>query len=206
MKPILIAIGALLAILSVSAEPISPLQALQIPIDRVIDTLRDPQYQSASQKDVQQKKIREIINGIFDFNAIARRAVGRYWKSFNPEEKKVFSDAFAELLRDSYIRKMQGDFKNEAVAYLGDETRSPAKSLVKTKIIRDTMEIPVDYSMQLRDDFWKVYDVKIEGVSLVKNYRTQFNKILFKKTPAELIEQVVKKVRNLKNKEEEAGK
>jgi len=178
------------------------MQALQTPINQVIDVLRDPQYGTVTQRDIQQTKIRGIIEGIFDFDGIARSSVGRYWRSFEPEEKKVFSALFTELLSISYIRRMQGEFSNEKVAYLGVEAVSPVKSRVKTKIIRDTVEIPIDYGMRLRDSSWKVYDVNIEGVSLVKNYRTQFNRILFKKTPGALIEKVEKKVRDLKAKEQ----
>ena len=101
---------------------------------------------------------------------------------------------------------MQEEFKSEKIAYLGEKRKSQTKSRVETKIIRETMEIPVNYSMRLKDGIWKVYDVNIEGVGLVKNYRIQFDKILLKKPPAELIEQVREKVQNLKSEKGQAGK
>lgn len=206
VKTIPILLGALLIALTTMAEPIPPLQALQNPINQIIGTLKDPQYQDPSQRDRQQAEIRRTINSIFDFDAIARRAVGRYWKSFSPEERKTFTEAFANLLTMSYVDKIQGEFTNEKVAYLSDERKSPTKSLVKTKIIRQAIEIPVDYSLRLKNASWKIYDVNIEGVSLVKNYRIQFNKILFKKPPAVLIEKVRDKVQGLESKKERAGK
>lgn len=200
MKQVLaaIAIWIFMAVPTVNAEPIPPLTALQNPIDRVIETLRDPQFQTDAQKAMQHEKIRSIIDEVFDFKAIAMRAVGRNWRRFSTEEKKAFVDIFSELLSNTYIGKMQGEFKNEQVSYIGADAKGDSKSLVKTMIIRDTLEIPVSYSMRLRNDSWKVYDVNIEGVSLVKNYRTQFNKILINKKPADLIAQVAKKVNNLK--------
>lgn len=206
LKTILTFLGGLLIVLTVSAEPAPPLQALQIPIDQIIATLKDPQFREESRKDAQRERIQSIINDIFDFDAIARLAVGRYWKSFKSEERSAFAEVFGDLIRDSYIERMQEEFKNEKIAYLGEQRKSPTKSRVETKIIRESMEIPIKYSMWLKDDLWKVYDVNIEGVSLVKNYRTQFSKILLKRPPAELIEQVRKKVRNLKNRREQAGK
>ncbi len=202
MKQILVVLVILLAVLPVDGEPLTPMQALRTPIDQVVVTLRDPQYQNAAQRGIQHKTIQGIINDIFDFDAIAMRAVGRNWRTFSPEERREFSDVFAQLLSNSYIRKMQGEFRNEQVVYVGSDAKSPTKSLVKTKIVRDTVEIPVNYSLRFKNDKWNVYDVNIEGVSLVKNYRTQFNKILSKKTPAALIQQVKKKVNDLQTKEQ----
>jgi phospholipid transport system substrate-binding protein len=206
LKTILTLLGGLLIAVTVSAEPVSPLQALQVPIDRIIDTLKDPLYQEATKAVGQKQRIQDIIDSFFDFDAIARLAVGRHWRSFNIEEKTVFTDVFSELLSNSYIGRMQGEFNNEKVIYLGEKRKSPTKSVVKTRIFRESIKIPVDYSMRLKDDAWKVYDIKVEGVSLVKNYRTQFNKILFKKSPAALIEQVTKKIEDLKDKKEEDEK
>jgi phospholipid transport system substrate-binding protein len=94
--------------------------------------------------------------------------------------------------------KIQGEYHNEKIVY-GDEKIVDDKwALVRTKIKREALEIPVDYKMKLINGHWKIYDVVVEGVSLVKNYRTQFNTILKKETPAQLIERLKKKSVDLK--------
>jgi len=171
--------------------------ALQAPINHVVDILRDPRFEDPVLKQDQQKEIRKYIDKVFDFKGISRLAVGPYWRRFAPEEKARFTKLFAELLSRSYISKIQGEFKNEEVVYLEEMSRSPDRSVVKTEIIRATMRIPVDYSMRLRNGRWLVYDVKIEGVSLVRNYRSQFSKILLKSPPEALLKRIEKKVNSL---------
>jgi len=177
-----------------AAEATGPLQALQTPIDKVMAILKNPAFKEAPQEDIQYREIRNIIDSVFDFNLIAVRSVGRYWKNFTEEEKQVFTDAFAELLSRNYIQKIQGEFKNESVVYLEEQALSADKYLVQTKIIRESVDVPVDYAMWRENNTWKIYDVNVEGVSLVKNYRTQFNKILMKESPAQLIERIKNKI------------
>ena len=179
--------------ISVWAETTGPLKALQTPIDTILNILKDPLYGDNSQENVQYNKIREIINEVFNFNLIAQRSVGRYWKGFTPDEKQMFTDVFSELLSRSYIQKIQGEFKNETVVYLEEQAISADKYLVQTKIIRGNGDIPVDYNLQLMNNSWKVYDIHVEGVSLVQNYRTQFNKILLQESPSQLIEKIKNK-------------
>jgi len=193
MKTALTLLIGLCLCVPVWAETTGPLKALQTPIDNVLNLLKDPLYKDKSQENVQYNQIREIINDIFNFNLIAQRSVGRYWKAFSPEEKQLFTDVFSDLLSHTYIQRIQGEYKNETVVYLREQMLSADKSLVQTKIIREAIEIPADYNMQLIDNSWKIYDVHVEGVSLVQNYRTQFNKILLKESPQQLIEKIKNK-------------
>lgn len=180
------------------ADDPGAMHALQTPLDKILTVLKDPLYQEKDRQHLQHEKIREIINTIFDFDAIAQRAVGRSWKRFSPEEKAAFTVVFSDLLGNSYIRKIRGAFENERIVYLSERSLSDVKSLVRTKIVREDLETPVDYRMRRLKSGWKIYDVNIEGVSLVKNYRSQFDKLLSKKTPAQLIQQVRKKVEQQK--------
>ena len=102
---------------------------------------------------------------------------------------------FAQFLGNTYIDKIQGEYHNERIVYLGQDFYSDVYAEVKTHIVRETLEIPVDYRMfKNKDGIWKVYDIIVEGVSLVKNYRTQFASILRTKKPAQLIEQLNEKL------------
>ncbi|OQW99573.1 MAG: hypothetical protein BWK80_62800 [Desulfobacteraceae bacterium IS3] len=174
-----------------------PTDTLQLHIDEVVSILKDPQYQTDAQKDQQREKIWKIIRQIFDFERISKLSLGKYWKDFNPKQLKEFTDLFTDLLGDTYLKKIQGEYKNEKVNYLSQEIGSDAnsdKAQVKTEIVRENIKIPVDYSLWNNKGAWRIYDVKIEGVSLVKNYRNQFQKILLNKMPDNLIEKLKNKL------------
>lgn len=199
MKKLIPFFVMLLIGLSSPADSAQPIDELKMPINKILDILQDPSYKSDDQKAVQLKKLKNVANNLFDFVEISRRALGRNWKAFSKQERKDFTNVFAELLRNLYFKKIQSRFKNDKVAFLSQDMIKKNRAFVKTKIMRESMEIPIDYSMRLKKDNWKVYDVKVEGISLVKNYRTQFNKILLNKTPSYLIDLVKKKVEKNKS-------
>ena len=171
-----------------------PMDVMKGRIDLVLSILKDPKYKEPSQVMLQRDKIWEIIIVFFDFEEMSQRATAQYWKSFNREQKKVFSNLFAKLLGNAYIDKIVKDYKGEDVAYLSGEMTTEAKAVIHTKVSLGGIETKILYSMHRMDDTWKVYDVTIEGVSLVQNYRSQFSKILLNKTPAQLIDMLQKKL------------
>jgi phospholipid transport system substrate-binding protein len=172
----------------------SPMEALKNPIETVLSLLKDPKYKDPDQRQQQRDKILAITHQIFDFTEMSKRALARNWKSFSPQEQLKFADVFADHLSNSYMDKIQGEYKGETIIFLGQEMVADGKALVTTKIQRQPSDISVDYSMLLVDNQWRVYDVNIEGVSLIKNYRSQFDQILVKESPTQLIERLKKKV------------
>jgi phospholipid transport system substrate-binding protein len=184
-----------------AAAQLKPLEELKPPIDSFITILNDPKYKSndESLKAQQRDQMLKIAKDIFDFEEVSKRALSRNWRKFSVAEQKKFTEVFGSFIGYTYIDKIQGEYHNEKVVY-GDEQIVDQKwALVRTKIKRETLEIPVDYKMKLIGGHWKVFDVLVEGVSLVKNYRTQFNSILRKEKPAQLIERLEKKSINSKN-------
>ncbi|MBW2108370.1 MAG: ABC transporter substrate-binding protein [Deltaproteobacteria bacterium] len=193
------------AILTLVCEAQEPMDALRGPIDRVISILKDPQYQDPSKQALERERLWEAMHDLFNFTDMAKRTLARNWKRFSPPERKSFVTVFREFLGNNYLDKIQKGYKNEKVVYLEQQMLSPDKALVKTKIIREDIEIPVHYRMKMYRGGWRAYDVNIEGVSLVKNYRTQFNKLLMKGSPAELIERLKRKIEKQKKQRETAG-
>jgi phospholipid transport system substrate-binding protein len=187
----------ILAIPLCSTAVASPTDVLRGPLDLAILILKDPKYQSDDPglKAEQRDKIWDLVGGRFDFTEVSRRALARNWKSFSAEEQKAFTTVFAKMLGNIYVERIQSGFAGQKVEF-ADEILHETKPLaiVKTFIVDDQTKIPVDYSLKKTNDQWRVYDVKVEGVSLVKNYRTQFNDILRKEKPAELIERLKSKV------------
>ena len=149
---------------------------LKVNIDTVIDMIKNKEKASTpEEKAIQRKKIFEIAQNLFNFTEMSKRTLGKDWKQLSPEKQKQFSDLFARFLANIYYQRL-GEYTNEKVKYLG-QRQHKNKSLVKTVIVTQKNEIPMDYKM-LKTDKWRIYDVSIEGVSLIQNYRSQFHKIL----------------------------
>ncbi len=184
-----------LLILPMIAFSMEPMEIIQGPIDKVIEILNSPKYQEKGTKSAQRAEIWKIVKPMFNFEEISKRTVVRKWRSFTDEEKAAFTDVFSQFLGNTYVDKIQGEYHNEKIVYIEQNFHSDAYAEVKTKIIRDTVETTVDYRMIKKGEAsWKVYDIIMEGVSLVKNYRTQFATILKKESPAQLIERLNKKL------------
>jgi len=153
----------------------APTEQLRRHVDAVVRTLEDPALKA---KPAQRRAaVRKISEDVFDYRDTARRALGRHWSARTPQEQEEFVKLFADLLDRAYFSKIE-QYQGEKVRYT-DETIDGSEAVVKTLIVTPKgSEVPVDYRMRLADGRWLVYDVTIEGVSLVANYRTQFNKIV----------------------------
>src|SRR5262245_57821186 len=163
-----------------------PTDLLRTQIDRVLRTLDDPELKKEGRARERRVAVRKIAEDIFDYNETAKRSLGRHWQSRTPAERKEFVDLFANLLERSYLSKIEL-YNGEKIAFLGD-TIEGDQALVRTKVVtRQGTEVPVDYRMFLQGSRWLVYDIVIEGVSLIANYRTQFNKIIQTSSYQELV-------------------
>ncbi len=178
-----------LALTVAVAEPAvagPPSDQLRSQIDRVLKMLDDPELKKEGQALQRRKAVRQIADDIFDFGETAKRSLARHWQARTPAEREQFVALFADLLERSYISKIEL-FNGERITFIG-ETIEGDLALVRTRIItRQGTEVPVDYRMLRRGERWLAYDVVIEGVSLVANYRTQFNKIIQTSSFEELV-------------------
>ena len=146
-------------------------------IDRVVTTLQSPALKGDGKVTERRTAVRKIANEIFDFGEIARRSLGRYWQPLSETQRGEFVGLFADLLERSYISKIEL-YGGEKIIYSGERVDGDLAT-VSTKIItKNGTEVPVDYRLFRHGDRWMIYDVNIEGISLVSNYRTQFNKII----------------------------
>ncbi len=146
-------------------------------IDRVVTTLESPALKGNGKVAERRIAVRKIANEIFDFGEIARRSLGRYWQPLSEAQRNEFVGLFGDLLERSYISKIEL-YGGEKIIYSGERMDGDLAT-VSTKIItKNGTEVPVDYRLFRRGENWMVYDVNIEGISLVSNYRTQFNKII----------------------------
>ncbi len=146
-------------------------------IDRVVATLDSPVLKGDGKVLERRAAVRKIANEIFDFSEIARRSLGRYWQPLTEPQRTEFVALFGDLLERSYISKIEL-YGGEKIVYSGERVEADLAT-VSTKIMtKNGTEVPVDYRLFKRGDRWMIYDVSVEGISLVSNYRTQFNKII----------------------------
>ena len=168
-----------------------PQQTLQGSVDKAITLLRDPSYKDAAAKPAMREKLIATIQTIFDAKELSRRALATNWDKFSADQQERFSKAFLTLLQNTYLDRIEA-YTDEKVNYLSEKLLAADKAEVATTVSSKGKDIPITYRM-LKADGWKVYDVIIEGVSLVQNYRNQFAQILMKETPDALIDKLTKK-------------
>jgi phospholipid transport system substrate-binding protein len=171
-----------------------PLDTAQSSVNKVLDVLRDPKLKSDSAKEIKKEKLRIIYKGMFDELEFSRRTLARNWSTLNPSQQKEFISLFEQVLEKAYIDKIIS-YTNEKIEFYKESMLSESQAEIQTRVITSSNEIPIFYRMIKKDNTWKVYDVVVENVSLVQNYRTQFNDILTKNTPEQLLEILRKKVK-----------
>lgn len=190
-------IGLSLAVVLLLSSPVfagAPLDAVQTNVNKVFEILRDPKLKPASAKELKLQKLRVIYSSMFDEIELAKRTLTRNWNKLNDAQRKEFVHLFEQVLEKAYIDRILS-YSNEKVVYSREKEIAANLVEVQTKIITSSKEVPIAYRMIQTSGTWKVYDVVIENVSLVSNYRTQFNDILAKNTPEQLLEILRKKVK-----------
>lgn len=161
-------------------------------IDEGLKILKDPDLQGMDQYKERRQKLWDTLKPVFNFKETAQRALGRHWLELTPEEKSKFIESFTNILRDLYLGKSDS-YQGEKIVYIR-EIVSGNRGKVQTNFFTsENKKIVVDFSMHKVNDTWKVYDVIIEGISMVSNYRSQFNSIMSKGSFDELMEKLEEK-------------
>jgi len=183
----------------------TPTDQLRGSIDKVIAILQDPALKQPAKQDERRQKIRAVANEIFDWQETGKRALARHWQARSPQERDEFSKLFADLLERSYVGKIEA-YSGEKIVY-GEETLDGDQATVRTKLLtKSGTQVPIDYQMQKVDDRWRVYDVKIENVGLVANYRSQFNRIIQQSGFPDLMQRLKTKQEELQYDDSSASK
>ncbi len=173
-------------------------------IDRVIEILKRPELRSAARAEERRELLRREIKPVFDFEEMSKRSLGPNWRERTPQEREAFVGLFTELLENAYLGKIDS-YRGETINY-ARETIDPPYAVAATVIVTTRgQEIPVDYRMLRNGDRWRIYDVVIEGVSLVNNYRSQFNAILRKSSFPEMMDKLRDTIRKQESKAVEGG-
>ena len=148
-------------------------------------------------KEARRQALREVIDQRFNYHQMVRRALAKNWKGRSDQERREFTGLFKKLLENSYASKLES-YSDETINYT-DEVIKGKYALVKTEVVRKANTIAVDYKLINGDGVWKIYDFVIEGVSMVRNYRSQFSKIIRKDSYEALVRRLTDKVNDLEN-------
>ena len=180
-------------VVPLSAYAGAPLESVKERVNEVLNVLKDRSFKGASGEKAKKEKIRSISEKMFDYNELSRRTLAQNWRKFSPEQQKEFIELYKSILEDAYVDKIVS-YTDEKVTFNKEMPLTEKTAEVQTTIVTRKADIPINYRVILRNGAWRVYDVVIEGVSLVSNYRTQFREILSNKTPAALLDTLRKKV------------
>jgi len=185
-------VAASAAALLLAAAATSPMGAIRATVDQVIATLKEPDLDHATRR----ARVVEAVRGRFDFRTMARRTLATYWRTASPAQRDAFTDRFTQLLEATYLGRID-EYHDEVVLYDAERIQRD-RALVATRIHTASVDIPIHYKLHQVAGEWLVYDVVIEEVSLVRNYRTTFREIAHKRGIDGLLKEMDAKIHELR--------
>jgi phospholipid transport system substrate-binding protein len=180
------ALMGLLAWAPASADAGAPTDQLKAAVEQIVKVLEDPALKAEGKTKERRAAIRREAETVFDFGETAKRALGRHWQPLAEKDRLEFTSLFSDLIERAYISRIER-YSGERITYTGESIEGALASVRTRFVTKQGSEIPVDYRMQQRGERWRVYDVVVEGISLINNYRTQFDKIIQTSSYAELV-------------------
>ena len=187
--------AAVLIVMPFQAYAASAKETVETSVNKVTKTLGDPTFQ-AKPKDAKITEIGNIIGEVFDYTELSKRTLGREWKKMKPEQQKEFIELFKELLQGVYADRLLA-YTDEKIVFDKELELKKGRAEVQSNIVlSDGTKVPIFYRLTDKSGDWKTYDLIIEGVSLVKNYRSQFREIISKDSPEKLLEIMRNKAKN----------
>jgi phospholipid transport system substrate-binding protein len=184
---------ALLLLNPLKIYALTPMETMKDNLDKVLQVLHDPELKGEAGKQIKIEKISRLSEKIFDFSEMSKRSLGLYWKKLSDEQKARFVKLYRLLLKRTYADKIVSS-RNEEIIYGRVAENTSAYVEVQTTVSTGKQNISVNYRLMRENNDWKVYDVVVEGVSLVQNYRQQFREILGKNSVEKLFDILEKKV------------
>jgi phospholipid transport system substrate-binding protein len=199
VKPVVFLALTLLIVAAAAGRAIAgaATDALRPAVDRVLQILGDPAFKGAKHTAERRQALRAVMEDVIDFPDAAQRALSVHWQARTPAEREEFVTLFKELVSYSYIVTME-PYAGQSVVYVSETDRDGGTSVLTRLESPQRPAIPIEYRMHRRGDRWLVYDVIVEGVSLVGNYRDQFNSIIRTTSYPELVRRMKTRVEQLK--------
>jgi phospholipid transport system substrate-binding protein len=159
--------------------------------DQVLKILEDPKLQGPEKQAERQERLHQISNQAFDWQEMARRALAVHWRERTPQQQQEFISLFRDLVERTYINRLESATQEkQEIQYVGEQVDG-SRAAVKTNVLtKRNQQVPIEYRLHKVDGRWKIYDVLVEGISLVNNYRSQFNRIISSSSYNELVQKM----------------
>jgi phospholipid transport system substrate-binding protein len=192
-KVIAACISIVVWLLATSAAADSPTAQIKSTVDQVIKLLTDPRLSGENKNHERHRLLRDTILPQFDFKEMSRRSLGPNWRRLTPKQQDEFVDVFTDLLGKAYLGRIES-YNKERFIYINETIDEPYAE-VRSKIVTSKgEEFSINYRLRQTGGMWKIYDVVVEDISLVNNYRSQFDRILSKTSYDELIRRMKEKL------------
>lgn len=175
-----------------SATANDAMTQLQKSVDTILVILQSEELKAPEKKEERKQQVLDVVNEMFDFHKMARSSLGQTWNSLTSEEQNRFVDLFKNLIEQRYIGKIDS-FDNQKVIYHKQLVKGD-RAMIYTDIVDKDLEVPIIYKLQEVDGKWLIYDMKIENVSLIVNYRRDFESIIRKEQFAGLVDKITQQI------------
>jgi len=175
-----------------AAANADPMEQLQKSVDEILRILQSEELQAPDKKEERRQRILRVVTDMFDFREMARSSLGQSWNGLTPGEQDRFVGLFTDLVQQRYIGKIDS-YENQKVVYKKDLVKGD-RAMIYTAIVDKDLEIPIIYRMHDRKGKWLIYDLKIENVSLMGNYRRDFDSVIRKDQFAGLVEKITQQL------------
>jgi phospholipid transport system substrate-binding protein len=159
--------------------------------DQVIKILEDPKLQGTDKQVERQERLRQVSDQVFDWQEMARRALAVHWRERTPQQQQEFVGLFRDLVERTYMNRLEtATQEKQDIQYLGEQSDG-SRAVVKTvAVTKRNQQVPIEYRLHKTTGGWRIYDVLVEGISLVNNYRSQFNRIITSSSYNELVQKM----------------
>jgi phospholipid transport system substrate-binding protein len=182
-----------LAAVAANAVVASPTAQIKATVDQVIAVLSDPKLKGANREAERQKLLQTLIYSRFDFREMAKRSLGAEWRRRTPDEQRQFVGLFRDLLEKAYLGRIES-YSGERFVYIDEKIDEPYAEVASAIVTNANEEFAIRYRLLRNGEQWKIYDVIVEDISLVNNYRAQFNRILSRSSYEDLVRRMKSKL------------
>ena len=168
-----------------------PTEVVRQITDQVLNILEDAQFQAPDRQAERRERLHKIAEQVFDWQEMARRALGLHWRERTPQERQEFVKLFRDLVEGTYINRLENAIQEKREIQYAGEQLDGSRATVKTQVVtRRNQQVPLEYRLHQADGRWLIYDVLVEGISLVNNYRSQFNRIITSSSYNDLVQKM----------------
>ncbi len=193
LRPVILGLVGFLALLPTPAAAGPPTDTLRATAEKVIQILDDPVLKPEARAVERQAAIRAAVIDLFDFAEIGRRALGRHWRPLSEAEREEFVALFRALLDRTYLPQIKL-YQGERIQFVGESVHEDFSAVQARVATRRGQEASVIFRLHRRDERWLIYDVSVEGISLVGNYRAQFDQIIQRASYQGLVTRIKQKL------------